>query len=348
MSSIATRPRARGEIKLLIADRSGRVLDIGPMHTLSGHLRAGDVLVVNDAFTIPASFECRQTIEGAPFEARLLEAPDTEGTARAVLFGPGSSRMRTEERPPPPRVSEGQRLWVGAHGELGATVARVLDHPRLVRLVFGEGGAPLWARLLGAGKPIQYAYMKEALALYDVQTAYAATPFAAEMPSAGYGLSFHVLGALRAQQVRLAHVTHAAGISSTGDPALDSLMPFRERSVVSHETATLVNDARRHGHRIVAVGTSVVRALESSVGEDGQVNPGAFETSLRIDGSYTLRVVDSILTGIHAPGESHYDLLEAFTPRSTLDRLADTAAKAGFLSHEFGDAMLLRATQQAL
>lgn len=348
MSAIATHPRARGDIKLLIADHDARVHGMGSMLTLLHHLRAGDVLVVNDAFTIPASFECRLATEEAPFEARLLEAPDAEGTARAVLFGPGSSRMRTEERPPPPRISAGQKLWLGGHGELHAMVSRVLDHPRLVQLVFGERGAPLWTQIFSAGKPIQYAYMKEALALYDVQTTYAGVPYAAEMPSAGYGLSFRVLNALRNQQVGLARVTHAAGISSTGDPELDSLMPFRERSIVSHETAALVNDARRRGHRIIAVGTSVVRALESSVNDDGQVSAGAFETSLRINGSSTLHVVDIILTGMHAPGESHYDLLEAFASRSTLDRLASIAAQAGFLSHEFGDVMWLERARSSL
>lgn len=117
---------------------------------------------------------------------------------------------------------------------------------------------------------------------------------------------------------------------------------------MSHETAALVNDARRRGHRIIAVGTSVVRALESSVNDDGQVSAGAFETSLRINGSSTLHVVDIILTGMHAPGESHYDLLEAFASRSTLDRLASIAAQAGFLSHEFGDVMWLERARSSL
>lgn len=341
---LATRPRARREVRLMVADRGGAVRELGSMRALVDHLRLGDVVVVNDAFTVPASFACR--VEGADsiFEVRLLEAPNLQGHARAVLFGPGDFRQRTEDRPAPPLLSAGARLRVG--GMVGPTLhARVrgqpLGHPRLVQLAFAERGAQLWSALLAVGRPIQYSYIAAPLALFDVQTAYAGVPFAAELPSAGYGLDWSVLGALRSNGVQIAHVTHAAGISSTGDAELDARLPLQERSRVSEATATMVNQARARGQRIVAVGTSVVRALESFARSDGQLQSGALETSLRIDRNHRLRVVDGILTGMHAPGESHYDLLESFAPKEALGELADLAEQRNFLSHEFGDALLL-------
>lgn len=336
---IATRPRSRREIRLLVADRGGGVREIGTMSSLADHLRGGDVLVVNDAATLPASFDGRLAGTDHELEVRLIEAPDADGQARAVLFGPGSWRQRTEDRPAPPRVTYGDTLQLGS--SLQARVVEVLGHHRLVRLEFAQRGAQLWTRLLGAGRPIQYSYVEVPLAAYDVQTAYAGVPFAAEMPSAGYGLSWSVLGALRAKHVHIAYVTHAAGLSSTGDASLDARLPLGERSQVSESTAARINEALTAGRRVLAVGTSVVRALESFVTEDGRLQAGAGETTLRLDRRHRLRVVSGILTGMHAKGESHYDLLETFAPAATLEELARIADRHDFSSHEFGDALLL-------
>lgn len=307
------------------------------MRALVDHLRAGDVLVVNDAFTIPAAFTAE--VDGTVFELRLIETPDEEGRARAITLGAGPRRDRTEDRPPPPVLVAGASVLLGH--TLHARVLQVLGHPRLVQLSFSERGARLWSRLLRAGRPIQYAYVEEPLALFDVQTAYAGIPFAAELPSAGYGLTWGVLGALRAKGVRLATVTHAAGISSTGDATLDAQLPLQERSVVGAEAVRVIAAARAAGGRVIAVGTSVVRALESAAAADGSVQAGVRDTTLRLDRSYRLRVVSGLLTGMHAPGESHYELLEAFVPAPALRALAHTAASRGLLSHEFGDALLL-------
>jgi S-adenosylmethionine:tRNA ribosyltransferase-isomerase len=163
-----------------------------------------------------------------------------------------------------------------------------------------------------------------------------------EAPSAGHPLDTALLLALRRRGVELATVTHAAGLSSTGDPALDAALPLEERLAVPARSAVGVSRARRASKRVIAVGTSVVRALESRATEPGGLlAAGEGSTSLRIGPGYRRRIVDGLLTGMHEPTESHYALLAAFAPRALLDRALDEAEAAGYLGHEFGDACLL-------
>jgi S-adenosylmethionine:tRNA ribosyltransferase-isomerase len=161
------------------------------------------------------------------------------------------------------------------------------------------------------------------------------------MPSAGRPLSWEILLGLRRQGVRWAAVTHAAGLSSTGDAVLDRALPLVERFEIPPATASAVDEVRRQGGRVVAVGTTVVRALEGAVALWGALRAGVGQTDLRLGPGHRLRVVDGILTGVHVPGESHFDLLGAFAPAPLLDAAASQAAALGYLSHELGEAMLL-------
>jgi S-adenosylmethionine:tRNA ribosyltransferase-isomerase len=200
----------------------------------------------------------------------------------------------------------------------------------------------LWSALYRHGRPVQYSYAERPLELWDVQTAYAARPWAAEPPSAGRPLTWGLLAALHAAGVRTATLTHAAGLSSTGDPRLDAQLPFPERYEVPAETAAAARRARALGGRVIAVGTTVVRALESAVAADGAVRAASGVTDLKIDASHRRRVVDGILTGLHEPGSSHFALLTAFAPPETFESAFRCAEEAGYLAHEFGDAMLVR------
>jgi S-adenosylmethionine:tRNA ribosyltransferase-isomerase len=314
----------------------------GEMHDarltdLSSLLRPGDLLVVNDAATLPASL--RGTIGGVPIELRFV-SHTRAGRFVALLFGDGDHRTRTEDREPPPLVRRGDSI---AFEELGAIVQWI--HPRsnrLVEIAFDREGDRLVRALYALGRPIQYAHVPEPLALYHVQNVYAGRPWALELPSAGYGLSWSLLDALRSRGVEIARVTHAAGISSTGDRALDALLPWPERSEVPIETAQAIARTRERGGRVVAAGTSVVRALEAAADPFGtSVTPGERVTELRIDEHTELRVVDGLLTGMHVPGESHYDLLSAFADRAMLEAAHEHASEAGYRAHEFGDATLV-------
>src|SRR5262249_21954333 len=151
--------------------------------------------------------------------------------------------------------------------------------------------------------------LPEPLALWDVWTKIAADPIAFEAPSAGFALDWRILAVWRQQGIGFATLTHAAGISSTGDPLLDLRLPFDEPYKIPQQTATAIARAQAKHGRIVAIGTTVVRALESSANADGSVRSGYGVATGRIGRETYLRVVDAILTGLHQPGDSHFELL---------------------------------------
>ena len=226
-------------------------------------------------------------------------------------------------------------------GPLRATVEGLLEHPRLVLLLFAGTPDEVWAGLASHGKPIQYAHMQQSLELWDVWTRIAGPPVAFEPPSASFVLDWQVLSAIREHKANFATITHAAGISSTGDDDLDRLLPFDEPYRIPETTARAVAAARQQGGRIIAVGTTVVRALEDAATEDGHLRSGEGLAKGRIGPSTRLRVVDAILSGTHERGTSHYELLRAFLEDSTLERATQELDTRGYKTHEFGDSVLI-------
>jgi S-adenosylmethionine:tRNA ribosyltransferase-isomerase len=152
-----------------------------------------------------------------------------------------------------------------------------------------------------------------------------------------------MLNAIRGKGIGFATLTHAAGISSTGDDALDALLPFDEPYDIPAATELAIERTRVRQGRIVAVGTTVVRALEHAAGRDGSVHAGAGLADQRIGPATRLRVVDAILSGVHEPGTSHYQLLLAFTDAVTLDRMVAEMIARGYRGHEFGDSVFIEA-----
>jgi S-adenosylmethionine:tRNA ribosyltransferase-isomerase len=301
-----------------------KVIDFAELPTL---LDEGDVLVVNDAATFPGSIHFQR--RGLTLEARLFEK--TERGFKAVLFGPGDFHTRTEHRAPPPRIGVGEQLIIA-----GLTAEIVSVDPRsyrLVELAFHEDEATQWQALYRHGKPVQYAHQRDRLPLWAVQNFYSERPWAAELPSAGHHLTFGLLAEAQRRGVVVARLTHATGLSSTGDDALDASLPWPERYSIPPETIDAVKKAKR----VIAVGTSVMRALEAHA-VSGQLEGVATEP---ITPDTKLSVVDALLTGIHSPQESHYRLLGALLDPATLTRTVQLATKEGLRPHEFGDAALI-------
>jgi S-adenosylmethionine:tRNA ribosyltransferase-isomerase len=349
----ARAPRERrADARLLAVDAgSGRHADL-QVDDLPSLLRPGDLLVVNDAATLPASLHGQVAggpAAGAAVELRLAGAAAEsaeaapEDTFWAVLFGAGDWRTPTEQRPAPPQLASGDE--VALCGALRAVVLEVSAiSPRLLRIRFSLRGAALWAALYAQGKPIQYSYLRQEVALWSVQTVYAGRPWAVELPSAGRPLSWDLLSRLRRAGVELAWLTHAAGLSSTGEPALDAALPLPERYEIPDTTALLIERTHRRGGRVIAVGTTVVRALEGAAraaAQEGGALGRRGVTSLILSPESRLQVVDGILTGIHSPGESHFRLLAAFCPLELLRKSWEHAARTGYLCHEFGDLSLI-------
>jgi S-adenosylmethionine:tRNA ribosyltransferase-isomerase len=337
----ADRPR-RPAARLLVTDAHAGIRHLR-RSDLASLLRPGDLVIANDAATLPASLHGTHAASGEPVEVRLAAWTALGDPSRfvAIAFGAGDHRTRTELRPSPPPLSPGDRLSLGSDGALVAAIERLLDHPRLFVLHFTGSRDGVLAGLARHGRPIQYAHVPEPLALWDVWTGIAAEPVAFEPPSAGFALDWRTLTTWRQRGIGFATLTHAAGISSTGDPALDLRLPFDESYRIPEATAAAIRHARAQGGRVVAIGTTVVRALEAATGGDGSIRAGDGVASGRITRATPLRIVDAILTGVHQPGESHFELLRAFAEDELLDRLSRDLAAHGYFAHEFGDAVLI-------
>jgi S-adenosylmethionine:tRNA ribosyltransferase-isomerase len=326
------------EERLLHVDpRTGALRD-SLISDLPAILRRGDLLVVNDAATMPSSLRGRAP-DGTPVEVRLLGALQS-GAFRAVLFDGADWRTPTEHRASPPLLAPGSRI---DFDRLSAVVENVAPlTARMVDLRFDRSGAALWSALYRIGRPVQYSHTSASLELWHVQVAYASRPWAAEMPSAGRPLRWELLFALRDRGVHLASVTHAAGLSATGDVALDAALPLAERFEIPAKTVRAVARAREAEGRVVAVGTSVVRALEGAAAlNQGILRACAGETDLILGPGYRRCVADGLLTGVHEKSTSHYSLLRAFAADTVLARASALAEERGYLSHEFGDSWLI-------
>ena len=346
--SPAAAPRSADEVRLLVVDGERGVLSAHAAGSLPELLAAGDLVVVNDAATLPATLPGRDA-RGATVELRLvgaLEAPAGGLAFRAALLGAGDHRARTEDRPAPPRVAVGDALLVGE--DLTARVIAVASFSeRLVDVVLTVAGevdpAAAWAALYRLGQPVQYAHVSRPLALWEVQNAWAGRPWAVEMPSAGRAIGIGTLLELRRRGVEIATVTHAAGLSATGDPAIDARLPLPERFEVPEATVLAVRRTRARGGRVIAVGTSVTRALESAAARsgEGRLRAASGTTDLLLGPGTRLAVVDALLTGVHESSSTHFQLLGAFAERAVLEAALAAGEREGFLGHELGDAWLV-------
>jgi len=329
------------DAKLLVVDAQRNIIHV-PRSAFVEFLRPNDVVIANDAATLPASLTGIHQPSGQQIEVRLAGRPslDPMDVSRfsAVVFGAGDFHTRTEDRALPPKLNPGDTLLLGP---LHTTVDEILGHERLVCLLFHGSADVVWAGLASHGKPIQYSHLQTSLELWDVWTKVAGPPVAFEPPSAGFILDWEVLSTIREHGARFATVTHAAGISSTGDDELDRLLPFDEPYHIPEATAKTVEITRQRGGRVIAVGTSVVRALEDAATEDGHLRPGDGMARGKIGPTTRLRVVDAILSGTHEPGTSHYELLRAFLEDSTLERATAELTARGYKTHEFGDSVLI-------
>ncbi len=326
--------------KLLHVDARGRIRRLARSDFVSV-LHSGDLVIANDAATLPASLSGTHTPSGRPIEVRLSGRHSLDEVAQfsAIVFGAGDFHTRTEDRPLPPPLSPGDGLDLGP---LRAVVVQVLDHPRHILLHFEGSQQQIWEGLARHGRPIQYAHILRPLAVWDTWTAIAGPPVAFEAPSAGYILNWRLLAKMASRGIRFATITHAAGLSSTGDAELDARMPFDEPYRIPVSTARLIAEAQIRGRRIIAIGTSAVRALEHSAAMfDGEVPAGHRMATQKITAASQLRVVDAILSGTHEEGSSHHDLLSAFADAQTLMRMDIELRQHDFRTHEYGDSIFV-------
>ncbi|MEW6737981.1 MAG: S-adenosylmethionine:tRNA ribosyltransferase-isomerase [Acidobacteriota bacterium] len=329
--------------RLLSIDVERSVVQHLMVGDLPDHFRAGDILVVNDAATLPSSLSGYHKRSEQAIELRLAMPLTSDrkdiSRWRAVLFGEGNWRIPTEKRHLPPEVLAGDFLDFA--GGLKAKIISVHQDisRRFIDVEFVERGSNLWRKFYRVARPIQYSYLKEDLALWDQQTLFAGPPLALEPPSASFVLTWDILFQLDSLGVEILSLTHATGLSNTGDERIDRMLPLSEPYRISHNVQVRLMEACRVGKRVVAVGTGVVRALESWAGKFCQQEWSW--ANLKIDERFQRRVVSGLLTGLHEPEATHLSLLRAFVSDSLLPQAYREASMLGYLWHEYGDVCLI-------
>ncbi|MGV9453194.1 S-adenosylmethionine:tRNA ribosyltransferase-isomerase [Streptomyces sp. NPDC003635] len=321
----------RDSVRLLVS-RGTRVTHHA-FRELAGLLRAGDLLVVNTSPTLAAA------VDGELGHARVvvhfstrgddgrwaveLRDPDGRGTTRPRACGPagtevrlpGGLRLVLEE----PLSADGERLWWARVDEVGGLPGMLREH----------------------GRPIRYSYTARDQPLSAYQTVFALPSVdddgSAEMPSAARPFTAGTVAELVRRGVQFAPVTLHTGVAS----AEAHEPPYPERFAVPEASARLINAVRAGDGRVIAVGTTAVRAVESAADADGVVRARAGWTDLVVTPARGVRVVDGLLTGLHEPEASHLLMLEAVAGRAAIERGYDEALRGRYLWHEFGDVHLL-------
>jgi S-adenosylmethionine:tRNA ribosyltransferase-isomerase len=318
------RGAGRADVALLVASRADGALVHARFRDMKRFLRSGDLLVVNTSATLPAALAAR--LDGRELLLHLSTPADS---------GNWVVELRSEDLMPvgAPRMGARPELPGGAEAEL---LAPYLGSSRLSVARLSLGG-PVEDYLRRHGEPIRYAHSPRRWPIDAYQTVFAIHPGSAEMPSAARPFSAELVTELTAHGVLFAPVTLHAGVSSLelGES------PYPERYRVPLPTAQLANAVREWGGRVIAVGTTVVRALEAVAAPDGTVREGQGLTSLVVTPERGLRGVDGLITGWHEPRSSHLQLLEAVAGPELLQRSYDAARVHGYRFHEFGDSHLV-------
>ena len=326
-------PEARGltrdGVRMLVAHRATPDhVEHSTFALLPHHLDAGDLVVINTSGTLPAA------VDGlAPDGTRVVVHLSTQLDGDRWVVEPrrpdGRATARWTGAAPPPVVAIGE----------GATITLEAPYLGSDRLWIARLALPLptltW--LAVHGRPIRYGYVDRPWPVTAYQNVYATEPGSAEMPSAGRPFTPELIMRLVAKGVGVSPLVLHTGVASIEADEL----PYPERVHVPAVTAERVNATRAAGRRVVAVGTTVVRALESAGDDDGTVTAYDGWTDLVITPERGVRVVDGLLTGWHEPEASHLLMLEAVGGRPLLERSYEASLAERYLWHEFGDVHLI-------
>lgn len=326
------RGRQRDEVRLLVSTPAGH--HHSTFTQLADFLEPGDLLVVNRSATLPASLPTSSA------HGPILLNLSTNYGDGVWLAEP---RWSTSQPGPLP-LAPGETVQVG---EL--SVQLLAPHPGLPRLWFVRTAGDLCQAMERHGMPIRYGYVEQQQSLSAYQTIFSKIPGSAEMPSAGRPFTRRVLRSLQERGVQLAGLVLHTGVSSLEvDSALVEEQPmYAEPFRVPAATARAVNQARQAGRRVIAVGTTVVRALESAW-DGAAVQPARGFTRLYLHSERPVHVVDGLITGFHDPLASHLAMLYAMAGEGLIRSAYSAAVAHGYLWHEFGDSHLILASTKGM
>ncbi|HEX7064086.1 MAG TPA: S-adenosylmethionine:tRNA ribosyltransferase-isomerase [Bacillales bacterium] len=310
----------RDHVRMMVINRENNRTSHDHFHHLGHYLKSGDLLVLNNSRTIPAVLHAEVQRNGK----RIAEEIE-------IRLAHRKSDAEWQV------VHKGKDVKIGDciifSDRLSAVVIRTEESFTILR--FSLSGISLYNEIYTLGEPIRYSYIKEKWGLDDYQTVYGSVPGSVEMPSAGRPFSWEMLLALRKQGIRLAFLTLHTGLSDLLD-GREGAHINTEEYILPAETVEAVKKTKTEGGRVIAVGTTVVRTLETAANA-GKLAPSSGWTDLYIHEKYPLRITDGLITGFHEPEASHLDLLSAFLDK---DRLYDNYQRAiveKYLWHEFGD-----------
>jgi S-adenosylmethionine:tRNA ribosyltransferase-isomerase len=317
----------RDSVRMLVSTREG--VQHARFYELPAFLQPGDLLVYNASATLPASLESEASL------GRFTLNLSTHYGSNLWLAEPRWSA----DKPGPLPLNAGERIK--SAGLDGRLVSPFPGLPRLWFVQFAADVAPVMNRF---GRPIHYGYIQDPPGLQAYQTIFARTPGSAEMPSAARPFTESVLAGLDQRGVRLAPIVLHTGVSSleVETERVEEHPLYPEPFEVPPETARLVNETRENNRRVVAIGTTVVRALETAW-NGKHLRPAVGFTSLFVTPGRGIHAVDGLLTGLHDPVTSHLAMLYAVAGQERIRQAYQEAVDEGYLWHEFGDVHLILA-----
>jgi S-adenosylmethionine:tRNA ribosyltransferase-isomerase len=319
----------RGDVRLLVVCKRDARIAHAHFPDLAAFLAPGDLLVVNTSGTLAAALPARRSADGWELELRLSTPVPHRPPERWWIV-----ELRADTQPFL-AAREGDELSLPGGG--GAKLVVPFAASRRLWLARLDLPEPLGHYLEAHGHPIRYGYVAREWPLSMYQTVFATEPGSAEMPSAGRPFTTELVTRLVAHGVHVAPVTLHTGVSS---PERGEA-PYPERYRVPAATARLVNAVRSWGGRVIAVGTTVVRALETVANGDGTVAAGEGWTNHVVCGECDVRAVDGLITGWHEPEATHLQMLRALANEDVIGKSYREALAHGYLWHEFGDSHLI-------
>ncbi|MBB4825059.1 S-adenosylmethionine:tRNA ribosyltransferase-isomerase [Sporosarcina luteola] len=315
----------RDHVRMLVLNRTTGEIYHDRFHHLLDYLQPGDLVILNNSRTIPAVLQgewLRQQIQlAAQIEVRLARRRNEDTWEALLLASP---------------VKTGDTIHFSA--ELSATVIERKDNSPLTTIQFSKKGTDLFQELYSLGEPIRYEYIHEPWTLDYYQTVFGSHPGSVEMPSAGRAFSWELLFSLMQAGVQIEYIQLHTGLSYLLDDEYEHSPEENEEEYhISERTMQKLHETKSAGKKVIAVGTTVVRALESAVLH----NELSGRTNLYINRHYPLKIVDGMLTGLHEPKASHLEMLSAFVSVQHLYAAYTEAIKSRYLWHEFGDMNLI-------
>lgn len=308
----------RDDVKLMALSRDTGKCEHTRFKQLPDYLKKGDVLVLNNSRTLPASLKGKQGDRNV--EVRLSRKRGDNSWDALILgdfYQAGESIV----------FSDGVEAGVKGEGS---------ERP-LVQLEFNRSGSELMDFLFKYGEPIRYEYIDDPWPLDFYQTVYGSVPGSVEMTSAGRAFTWRLIQTLKEKGIEVVFIQLHAGLSYYGNDRWPMPENHPEDYYVGSEAVEGILRAKNGGKRVIAVGTTVVRALETVMAQHGYLQPAEGVTNLYISGETSLQIVDGLITGLHEPEASHLDLLKAFISEDKLMKAYQTALLKNYQWHEFGD-----------